>query len=104
MDLQVVEEGVTDEVEIQVVFLVNHVSYSSFFVLQPNQLGAGQSDHGPLTSPELPTSSCDLHELLVGVGFPHAVVKNLFHVSFWQISEAIPKRSLNSPVNSIVGS
>ncbi|GKB80558.1 hypothetical protein Tco_0947453 [Tanacetum coccineum] len=29
----------------------------------PNQLGAGQSDHGPLTSPELRTASCDLHEL-----------------------------------------
>ncbi|GKF79839.1 hypothetical protein Tco_0235407 [Tanacetum coccineum] len=59
----VVEEGVADEVETQVVFLVKHASFSSFFVLQPNQLGAGQSDHGPLTSPELRTSSCDLHEL-----------------------------------------
>ncbi|GKC11469.1 hypothetical protein Tco_1008251, partial [Tanacetum coccineum] len=63
MDLQVVEEGVADEVETQVVFLVTHVSFSSFFMLQPNQLGAGQSDHGPLTSPELRTASCDLHEL-----------------------------------------
>ncbi|GKC71561.1 hypothetical protein Tco_1117444, partial [Tanacetum coccineum] len=36
LDLQVVEEGVADEVETQVVFLVTHVSFSSFFVLQPN--------------------------------------------------------------------
>nr|GEZ75056.1 uncharacterized mitochondrial protein AtMg00810-like [Tanacetum cinerariifolium] len=26
-----------------------------------------------------------------GVGFPHSLVKNLFHVCFWKISEAIPK-------------
>ncbi|GKG41108.1 hypothetical protein Tco_0470320, partial [Tanacetum coccineum] len=26
-----------------------------------------------------------------GVGFPHSLVKNLFHVCFWQISEAIPE-------------
>ncbi|GJY55562.1 putative reverse transcriptase domain-containing protein [Tanacetum coccineum] len=38
---------------------------------------------------------------LVGIGFSHAVVKNLFHVSFWQLSEAIPERSLNSLVNNI---
>ncbi|GJX78395.1 hypothetical protein Tco_0325206 [Tanacetum coccineum] len=63
IDLQVVEEGVVDEVETQLVFLVTCVSFSSFFVLQPNQLGAIQSDHGPLTSPELRTASCDLHEL-----------------------------------------
>ncbi|GJW49716.1 hypothetical protein Tco_0091067 [Tanacetum coccineum] len=95
----VVEEGVADEVETQVVFLVNHVSFSSFFMLQPNQLGAGQSDHGPLTSPELRTACIFMS--FVGVGFPHAMVKNLFHVSFWQISEAIPEWSLNSLVNSI---
>ncbi|GKG00091.1 hypothetical protein Tco_0301781, partial [Tanacetum coccineum] len=29
----------------------------------PNQLGVGQCDHGPLTSPKLRTASCDLHEL-----------------------------------------
>ncbi|GJW62275.1 hypothetical protein Tco_0111610 [Tanacetum coccineum] len=100
IDLQVVEERVADEVETQVVFLMTHVSFSSFFVLQPNQLGAGQSDHGPLTSPGLCTASCDLHELR-RIFFPYAVVKNLFYVSFWQISEAIPGWSLNGPVNSI---
>ncbi|GKD28686.1 hypothetical protein Tco_1239464, partial [Tanacetum coccineum] len=31
--------------------------------LQPNQLGVGQSDHGPLTSLELCTTSCDLYEI-----------------------------------------
>ncbi|GJT46616.1 hypothetical protein Tco_0955331 [Tanacetum coccineum] len=56
---------------------MKYVSFSSFFVLQPNQLGAGQCDHGPLTSPELRTASCDLPEL------------------------AIPERSLNSLVNNI---
>ncbi|GJT13512.1 hypothetical protein Tco_0860554 [Tanacetum coccineum] len=63
MNLLVVEEEVVDEVETQVVFSVKHVSFSSFFVLQPNQLGAGQYDHGPLTSPELSPTFCDLHEL-----------------------------------------
>ncbi|GJW53293.1 putative reverse transcriptase domain-containing protein [Tanacetum coccineum] len=29
----------------------------------PDQLGASQCDHGPLTAPELHTASCDLHEL-----------------------------------------
>ncbi|GJR59335.1 hypothetical protein Tco_1501497 [Tanacetum coccineum] len=42
MNLLVVEEEVADEL---------------------NQLGAGQRDHGLLTSPELRTTSCDLHEL-----------------------------------------
>ncbi|GKA52890.1 hypothetical protein Tco_0746205 [Tanacetum coccineum] len=54
---------VADEVETQVVFSVNHVSFSSFFMLQPNQLGAGQSDHGLLTSPMLRTAFCNLHKL-----------------------------------------
>ncbi|GJV33684.1 hypothetical protein Tco_1394084 [Tanacetum coccineum] len=63
MYLLVVKEEVADEVETRVVFSVNHVSFSSFFVLQPNQLGASQCDHGPLTSPELRTTSCNLHEL-----------------------------------------
>ncbi|GKE32358.1 hypothetical protein Tco_1451680, partial [Tanacetum coccineum] len=63
MNLLVVEEEVADEVETQVVFSVNHVSFSSFFVLQPNQLGVSQCDHRPLNSQELRTASCDLHEL-----------------------------------------
>ncbi|GJZ69092.1 hypothetical protein Tco_0632642 [Tanacetum coccineum] len=63
MDLVEVEEGVADEEETQVVFLVNHASFSSFFLLKPDQLGAGQCDHGPLTALELHAASCDLHEL-----------------------------------------
>ncbi|GJU80949.1 hypothetical protein Tco_1283314 [Tanacetum coccineum] len=63
MNLLVVEEEVADEVETQVVFSVRHVSFSSFFMLQQNQLGADQCDHGPLTSLELRTAFCDLHEL-----------------------------------------
>ncbi|GKG12332.1 hypothetical protein Tco_0346569 [Tanacetum coccineum] len=63
MNLLVVEEEVADEVKTQVVFSVNHVSFSSFFVLQPNQLGASQCNHMPLTSPELCITSCDLYEL-----------------------------------------
>ncbi|GJS28617.1 hypothetical protein Tco_0489237 [Tanacetum coccineum] len=43
MGLVVVEKEVADEVE--------------------TQLGSGQSDHGPLTSPVLRTASCDLYEL-----------------------------------------
>ncbi|GJR45074.1 putative ribonuclease H-like domain-containing protein [Tanacetum coccineum] len=31
--------------------------------IDPKDKGAGQSDHGPLTSPELHAASCDLHEL-----------------------------------------
>ncbi|GKF15011.1 hypothetical protein Tco_0056473 [Tanacetum coccineum] len=42
MNLLVVEEEeVADEVETQVVFSVKYVSFSFFFILQPNQLGAG---------------------------------------------------------------
>ncbi|GKG55408.1 hypothetical protein Tco_0572048, partial [Tanacetum coccineum] len=63
MNLLVVEEEVADEVETQVVFSVKHVSFSSFFVLHQNQLGAGQCDHRLLTSPELHTAFCDLHKL-----------------------------------------
>ncbi|GKB91064.1 hypothetical protein Tco_0963336 [Tanacetum coccineum] len=63
MNPLVVEEEVADEVETQVVFSVKHVSFSSFFMLQSDQLGAGQCDHGPLTFPELRKASCDLLEL-----------------------------------------
>ncbi|GJX84757.1 hypothetical protein Tco_0335531 [Tanacetum coccineum] len=80
MDLLVVDEEVADKVDTHVVFKVNPVSFSSFLVLQPDQIGVDQCDHGPLTSPELYTTSCDLHEL---------------------VSEAIPKRCLNGPVDSI---
>ncbi|GKD75133.1 hypothetical protein Tco_1333415 [Tanacetum coccineum] len=63
INLLVVEEEVAHEVETQVVFSVKHVSFSSFFMLQPNRLGAGQCDREALTSPELRTASCGLHEL-----------------------------------------
>ncbi|GJV83154.1 hypothetical protein Tco_1523052 [Tanacetum coccineum] len=38
---------------------------------------------------------------MVGFGFPHSVVKNFFHISFWQVSEAFPEWRVHSPVNSI---
>ncbi|GKD42876.1 hypothetical protein Tco_1267521 [Tanacetum coccineum] len=63
INLLVREEKVADEKETQMVFSVKRVSFSSFFVLKPNQLGAGQYDHGPLTSLELRTAACGLYEL-----------------------------------------
>nr|GEY35405.1 hypothetical protein [Tanacetum cinerariifolium] len=52
------------------------------------------------TSPELRTASCDLHELYRSC-FPLLLVKNLFHVCFWKISEVILEWCLNSPVNCV---
>ncbi|GJT63393.1 hypothetical protein Tco_1006926 [Tanacetum coccineum] len=43
----------------------------------PNQLGASQSDHNPLTFPEIRTASCDLHELH-RIWFPTCGVKIYF--------------------------
>ncbi|GKC18241.1 hypothetical protein Tco_1015023 [Tanacetum coccineum] len=56
------EKEEVDEVETQVVFLVSHASFSSFYMPQLDQIGANPCYHGPLTSPELHTSACDLYE------------------------------------------
>ncbi|GJY01982.1 hypothetical protein Tco_0360134 [Tanacetum coccineum] len=62
----------------------------------PNQLGVVQSDHGPLTSPELHTTSCDLHELcrIWFSQFGGGRISFMFH--FWQIPETIPDELENA--------
>ncbi|GJZ45243.1 hypothetical protein Tco_0592839 [Tanacetum coccineum] len=100
MNLLVVERRRLNEVETQVEFLRECLFLSSLSVLSQHQVRSGQCDHGLLTSLELRTAFCNLHSL-VGIGFPHAVMMNLLHIGFYQVSEAIPERSLNSPVNSI---
>ncbi|GKF47596.1 hypothetical protein Tco_0137398 [Tanacetum coccineum] len=74
--------------------------YSGWW-MEPNRLGAGQCDRGPLTSPELRIAACGIHELsrswIPTCGGEESLSCQLLE----QISEAIPERSLNSPVNSI---
>nr|GFA20116.1 E-beta-farnesene synthase [Tanacetum cinerariifolium] len=67
---------------------------------EPSLARVPQSDHGSSTFQELQTAACVLHEI-VGFAFPHAMMKDLFHICFRFIAkELISKADISTQASS----